>query len=161
MNKRIILVGPSASGKNFIREKFKQRGYKVDCSYTSRPPREGEKEGEDYYFIGDEFPYRISQNEFYEYVQYGPYWYGTGMREWNTSEVFIMETDGVNLISPKERKHCVIIYVNTTKFTRIKRMKARGWNANKIYERLAVDEQKFKDFTNFDFEISSAQQHII
>jgi guanylate kinase len=130
MNKRIILVGPTCSGKTFIRDKFREKGYKIDVSYTSRPPREGEKNGWDYNFIGDEFPFRISQNEFYEYVQYGSYWYGTGMREWHSSEIFIMETDGIKHINTEDRKDSLVIYVNTPLVIRIKRMKERGWDVS-------------------------------
>ena len=81
------------------------------------------------------------------------------MREWNTSDVFIMETDGLKHISPEERKNCLVIYVNTPEHIRIKRMKARGWDNNKMWDRIIIDEKKFRDFRDFDIEISS-MKHI-
>ena len=39
MNKRIILCGPTCAGKTYIRDKFREKGYQIDVSYTSRQPR--------------------------------------------------------------------------------------------------------------------------
>jgi len=154
-HKRIILCGPACSGKSYIKDRFRKQGFNVDVSYTSRPPRPGETDGVDYHFIGDEFVYRISQNQFYEYAQHGDYWYGTGMQEWNESDVFIMETHGISCITPEDRKDCLIIYVNTPEFTRLRRMKERKWDSDNIYHRTGMDHEKFKDFKDFDLEISS------
>lgn len=156
MHKRIILVGPSAAGKNFIREQFIKRGYTSDCSYTTRKPREGEHYGVDYNFISrDEFTLRIAQSAFYEHVQYNDNFYGTGMYEWNNYDIFIMETDGVKHIKFTDRPHCLIIYVNTPFDTRLKRMRERGWTDEKISERVKVDQSKFSNFKDYDLEISS------
>ena len=45
MNKRIIIVGPAAAGKDHLKKKFKERGFELDVSYTTREPREGEVDG--------------------------------------------------------------------------------------------------------------------
>ena len=50
MNKRIILVGPTASGKTLLRKRFEDKGFECDVSYTSRKPRQGEKDGIHYHF---------------------------------------------------------------------------------------------------------------
>lgn len=161
MNKRIILVGPSAAGKNFIREKFVEKGYKADCSYTTRKPRESEKYGVDYNFISeDEFTLRISQGAFYEHIQYNGNRYGTGTYEWNNCDIFIMETDGIQHIKLEDREHSLVIYVNTPNDVRIVRMVERGWDDKKIQERFNVDQKKFSEFKNYDLEISSVTQNI-
>ena len=73
-NKRIILVGPSAAGKNFIREKSREKGFNVDVSWTTRPMREGEVQDFDYYFTSKEyFELLIKEEGFYEWVKYGDY----------------------------------------------------------------------------------------
>jgi guanylate kinase len=155
-NKRIILTGPSAAGKNYIRDKFREKGYTIDVSYTSREPRPDEIDGKDYWFITRQrFQDRIRDHAFYEHVQYGDYYYGTGEWEWHYSEVFIMETDGVSKIDPKDRRNCFIIYVNTPLITRTLRMRERGWDENKIRERVKIDIKKFTNFKDYDLEISS------
>lgn len=159
MNKRIILVGPTATGKNFIRAKFAEKGYTFDVSVTSRKPREGEVDGTDYIFIGSQlFESMISANAFYEWIKYGENYYGTLLKEWNERDIFIMETDGIGHIKKEDRKDCLVIYVNTPNDVRIVRMVERGWDDKKIQERFNVDCKKFDDFKDYDLEISSETQ---
>ena len=66
-----VISGPSGVGKGTLREKifniFSDLHYSI--SMTTRQPREGEKEGKDYYFISkDEFKKRISKDEFVEWA---------------------------------------------------------------------------------------------
>jgi len=159
-HKRVILCGPSATGKNFIREAFQKKDYLIDVSYTTRSPRENEKEGTDYRFISEKrFIERINDSFFYEYVKYGDNYYGTGNWEWNKANVFIMETDGINKIKPEDRNDCLIIYINTPFDVRLKRMRERGWDHNKISERTKVDIEKFSNFKDYDIEISSMTEN--
>jgi len=156
-HKRVILCGPSATGKNFIREAFQKKGYLIDVSYTTRSPRENEKEGTDYRFISEKrFIERINDSFFYEYVKYGDNYYGTGNWEWNKANVFIMETDGINKIKPEDRNDCLIIYINTPFDVRLRRMrKLRKWDEDEILKRIKTDFEKFKGFKDYDIEISS------
>ena len=155
-HKRIILVGPSATGKNFIRQKFVDKGFIADVSYTSRIPREGEIDGIDYRFISkDDFKQMINDNLFYEWVQYGDNYYGTGLFEWEHSDIFIMETDGVSKILPIHRPDCLVIFVNTPEKVRLKRMHERKWDDNKIMDRIRIDRNNFGEFIDFDLQISS------
>lgn len=155
-HKRIILVGPSAAGKNFIRENFVSKGFKGDVSYTSRTPREGEIEGKEYHFITvEEFREMIVEELFYEWIKYGDNYYGTGRYEWEHADVFIMEADGVSKIYPKDRPDTLVIYVNTRFDVRLYRMRQRGWDSEKINERTKIDMEKFKNFEDYDVQISS------
>ena len=50
-----VLIGKSASGKNTIQNQLVERyGFGKIVTYTTRPPRNGETEGEDYHFISEE-----------------------------------------------------------------------------------------------------------
>ncbi len=102
-----------------------------------------------------DFQQKINTGFFYEYAMYNDCFYGTGNNEWNTSELFIMETEGIRNIKPEDRKDSLIIYVNTPRYIRYKRMRQRGWDKEKIDERLAVDDKKFIGFVDYDFQISS------
>jgi guanylate kinase len=158
-HKRIILVGPSAAGKNYIRETFAKKGYRSDISYTSRSPRDNEINGLDYHFItAEEFQERIFSGLFYEWVKYDNNYYGTGRYEWENADIFIMETNGVKAIYPADRDDCLIIYVNTSFDTRLKRMRERGWSDEKISERVRADQAKFRYFNDYDIQISSEIQ---
>jgi guanylate kinase len=51
-----VLSGPSGVGKSTLRERIRKRFTDLwySVSYTTRPPRPGEKDGEDYYFVSPE-----------------------------------------------------------------------------------------------------------
>lgn len=49
----IILCGESGSGKDTIKDWLVKNGYENIVSYTTRFPREGEKDGVDYHFISN------------------------------------------------------------------------------------------------------------
>jgi len=157
-NKRIIIVGPTCSGKTFLRKRFEERGFTFDISYTTRKPREGEVNGVHYHFVSEnEFKYKIEKNYFKEYITYAGSYYGTGEYEWNKCDCFIMETDGVKKISKEERKKCFIIYLNTPLKVRKERLKKeRKWNKKEINKRVKQDKIKFKDFNDYDLLITNA-----
>ena len=76
----IILSSPSGAGKTTItRRLLEQRpdvGYSVSC--TTRPPRPGEVNGVDYYFLSsEEFMQRQLQGEFAEWAAVHGHLYGT------------------------------------------------------------------------------------
>ena len=157
-HKRIILVGPSAAGKTYMRDSFVKQGFKGDISYTSRPPRDTETDGIDYHFIpASRFKKMIKNGEFYEFVGFGDYYYGTANISWSNSDIFVMETEGVKSINSIDRPNCIIIYVNTPLDIRINRMLKRGWPVDKVLKRLETDNENFKNFTDFDIEICSMQ----
>jgi len=156
MNNRIILTGPAAAGKDFIKSKFRERGFLCDVSYTSRPPRINEVDGVDYNFISKEkFMAWVNDEGFYEWAEHGGHLYGTGNFEWQTSKVFIMEAEGVSKIKPEDRKTSLVIYIDTPEQIRVRRLLKRGWTIETINDRKRTDDIKFKDFTNYDLKIES------
>lgn len=158
MSKKIIIIGPAAAGKDHLKKRLGNKGYKLDVSYTSRDPRKGEVDGKDYNFISkDEFTLRISQGDFYEHAEHGGHYYGTGKYEWENYDVFIMETEGVSKISANDRKNCLTIYLNPEWATRQTRlMVERGWTQEVIHNRLVTDTLKFENFTDYDVMITNS-----
>lgn len=73
------MAAPSGAGKTTLCEALRQTPdfiYSVSC--TTRPPRPGEIDGEDYFFIGaEEFRTRIAAGEFLEYANVHGNLYGT------------------------------------------------------------------------------------
>ena len=67
--KLIIITGPSGVGKGTVIKKLldKDKEIWLSVSSTTRSPRMGEKNGENYYFISDEkFKDMIDKKEFLE-----------------------------------------------------------------------------------------------
>lgn len=78
--KVIVISGPSAAGKTTLcRELLKKNKNLVfSISYTTRPKKEKEKDGVDYYFVSeDKFLDMIKNNEFIEWAKVHNYYYGT------------------------------------------------------------------------------------
>lgn len=76
----LVLSAPSGGGKSSIARNLLQGrddlGYSV--SATTRPIREGERDGVDYHFLTrDEFVRRRDAGEFLEWATYGGHLYGT------------------------------------------------------------------------------------
>lgn len=66
-----VVSGPSGVGKGTIREKIFEvfPDLKYSVSVTTRPPRKGERNGIDYYFVSeDEFKKMIEENKFAEWA---------------------------------------------------------------------------------------------
>lgn len=79
--KLIALIGPSGSGKDTILEKV----LKTDSSlnrvvrYTTRPMREGEKDGVNYHYIDKEKFAELVINEMIEASEFNNWFYGTSL----------------------------------------------------------------------------------
>jgi guanylate kinase len=85
--KLIVLSGPSGVGKSTVLRKLLSRfadRLRLSVSATTRPPRAGEIEGVDYYFLSpEEFQRRRQAGEFLECFEvFGRgHWYGTLLEE--------------------------------------------------------------------------------
>lgn len=85
--KLIILSGPSGAGKSTVLRRVLARfprTLRLSISATTRSPRQGERDGIDYYFLTpDEFSQRLAAGEFLEACEvFGRgHWYGTLLTE--------------------------------------------------------------------------------
>lgn len=96
--KVIIISAPSGCGKSTIISALLQRGeidMQFSISATNRPPRQGEQDGVNYYFLtDDEFRNHITEDAFVEYEEVYPgRFYGT-----LKSEISRITGDGHNVI---------------------------------------------------------------
>jgi guanylate kinase len=77
----IVLSGPSGVGKGTVRKAiFSQENtsFEYSISMTTRPPREGEIDGVDYFFkTKEEFEHLIHQGKLLEYAEFVGNYYGT------------------------------------------------------------------------------------
>ena len=157
MNK-IILVGKAAAGKDHMRKTLSGRGFQYGISYTTRPPREGEIDGKDYFFLTiDMFKKKINEGYWYEWIEFNGWYYGTSQRQFTTScNLFIMTPKGISHIDPVDRKECTIIYLNVDEKIRRERLKAREMPGDSIDRRMDADNRDFENFTDFDLEINNS-----
>jgi len=138
MGSLVILSGPSGSGKTSIaREVCKRIG--LDKTYfsistTTRPPRDGEQNGVDYFFVTkDEFLEDIANNQFLEWAEVHGNYYGTSLQQikeaLNTGKIVFLDIDvqGFESIKKIYPEYITSVFVTTkNKNILIERLKNRG-----------------------------------
>lgn len=168
----VILSGVSGAGKDTIKNELICRMEDVISlpSFTSRKPREGEKEGIQYHFITKEqFEEKIKNNEFYEYDLHHENYYGTSRKLMNekiqSGKIIVkdIEVNGTeNLVKILSNEtNLVTIFLKVEKEELKRRLIARGDNLSEEelelrLGRLEYEESKIKlyDYVikNDDFE---------
>lgn len=77
----VILTGASSVGKGQIRDRLladEDLNLFYSISETTRPQKEGEIDGKDYYFVSHEaFAESVKNKELLEYTEFNGYYYGT------------------------------------------------------------------------------------
>jgi GTPase SAR1 family protein len=99
--KKLILIGNSGSGKTTIKNmllhdaKYCHYNFIGDISHTTRPKRNSEIDGKDYYFVSDE---EFNNSGFVQKVEHNGYKYGTSIEQFINNNLFIMNPTGINII---------------------------------------------------------------
>ena len=157
MSKIIILMGMSGSGKDKIRKILEEDyGYENIVSYTSRPIREKEVNGRDYYFVSKkEFENIINNNEMIEYRKYKTNLCGNtdtwfyGVKKFklqdNINYVIVIDLKGAeSIINYFGKQNCIPIYLIVDDKIREQRAKNRGsFDEKEWNRRLLADYQDF------------------
>jgi len=104
----LLVTGPSGVGKSSLLQWLMQQDARLcfSVSCTTRPSREGEIDGRDYYFISrEDFESRVQAGEFVEWAEVHGNYYGTLASELVQAEsgglIAVLEVDvqgGVNVI---------------------------------------------------------------
>lgn len=151
--KKIILVGSGASGKDFLRQNFQYHlNLKYGISCTTRPPRDGEFDGDDYRFISKfEFEKKVELGQMLQYANFGSAYYGTSREDFENCNLFIMSPDGLKQLSKEDRLKCNVIWVKSDENIIYGRLKKRGMSEEEINDRLFADYSLFMDFIDYDY----------
>lgn len=172
----VVLSGPSGSGKStIVRELIPQSPIKLmlSISATTRPKRQGEVDGKDYYFLShDDFQQRIADGQFLEYAEVHSTgnWYGTLKSEigraraagaWALLEI---DVQGAKTILEKY-PNSISIFLTTSDFE--KRLRERGTETEEVIQkRLATAQSELQNASMyahqvFNDKLPAAVQQII
>lgn len=155
-HKRIILVGPGASGKDHMRKRLEDRGFKYAVSYTTRPARPGEVEGKDYYFLdGEQCRAMQAGGKFYEVINFNGWSYGTSNHQFHNDDVFIMTPSGLSHLNPEDRKNSFVIFFDIDETIRKERLEQRVMPGHSVEARLQADRELFQGFNDYDLKITN------
>ena len=160
--KLIVISGPSGVGKGTICNNIINGLNAIySISTTTRPPRQDEVNGKDYYFITkDEFENKIKEGDFLEYNIYNNNYYGT-------SKKMVIDNieNGVNVIAEidvngghnikKIFPNAILIYIAPPSIEVLReRLIKRGTESeDKIKERLAIATKELKEIDFYDYVI--------
>lgn len=168
MNKKekLIILGESGSGKDFLMSKIIEKGLKPCLKWTTRPMRNGEQQGITYNYVSeDEFLNNIKEDKFVTYESFyvtpqdsepQTWYYGITREDFENSQLFIMTPGEFNSLSFKsdERKNCFVVYLNIDRMVRESRLHHREDKNDSIKRRLDADEVDFKGFNDYDLRVT-------
>ena len=158
----IVISAPSGAGKGTIIKKLLENNSKdrwLSVSATSRKPREGEKEGVNYYYLTEEeFKKKVDEDYFLEYTNYAGNYYGTP-REYikkNVNkgiDVFLeIEIEGANNIKKLIPEALFIFIMPPSLKELVKRLKGRGTETNeKIIKRFNAAYKEVNEVTKYNY----------
>ena len=161
----LLLSGPAGSGKSTLlrRALSEDRNLVFSISCTTRSPREGETDGQDYHFLSDdEFSKRVENNEFLEHAEVHKWRYGTLSNAvvdiLNKGKDVIMDIDVQGADQVRSSKDPVIsdalvdVFLTTSDTTELeKRLRGRDSEDEDTFQlrmQTAVDEiKRWRDYT--------------
>ena len=136
-NNVLILTGFSGAGKDTIAAALLPYGYTSVIPHSTRPMREGESEGNPYYFVPhDRFSRMISANDFAEHNSYKTMfngvaerqWYGTSYASLEAAEKPILTCGVQSSVRLKDSLHdaATLVFLNVPDKVREQRAMSRG-----------------------------------
>lgn len=156
MKGKIAIVGAAASGKDHMRQRFQDRGFKFGISCTTRKPRPGEKNGRDYYFITEQqFQDFIDNGQFVEWQEFNGWKYGMTKHDWELCDVMILNAEAVELLPKRYRDSLFVFYIDIPEGVRRERLLSRNDKEDSIDRRITADDEQFRNFFDFDCKITN------
>lgn len=154
----IALVGESGSGKttlaNYITSKeCENANLKKVVAYTTRPKRDLEVDGVDYYFINDYQFKRMIVDDFVEFNCYRGWKYGTKINfDDGDDKVVILTPAGVRNLKvylknhPEIKEKVLVVYLCVDRSSRLIKILERGDDIDEGYRRNLTEVGQFDSF---------------
>ncbi len=163
LGKLIVITGPSGVGKGTLVQLLLQRHpqVRVSVSATTRKPRPGEIDGQDYYFLNKkDFETAILNHELLEWAEYAGNYYGTPKAQviqqiqlgnYVLLEIELAGARAIANIFPDAKR----IFILPPSIAELEtRIRTRGSNSeDSITKRLAIAQQEIAARDEFDFQI--------
>ncbi|MCR3906222.1 MAG: guanylate kinase [Tenericutes bacterium] len=173
----VVISGPSGVGKGTVRRALFQMPHHdlvYSVSMTTRPPRPGEVEGVDYYFVDKEtFLQRIKENKFLEWAEFVGNYYGTPrdkvdeQLDKGKEVVLEIEVEGALQVRKQMKEAVFVFLVPPGKKALYERLVSRGTESiDLINKRMKKAESEFLLAHKYDYivvndEVNNAADRIM
>ncbi|MGA9046021.1 guanylate kinase [Sulfuricurvum sp.] len=166
MNRRsgaiLVLSGPSGAGKSSLIGKITDQigPTYFSISTTTRPMREGEKDGVHYHFVSiEEFKHEIEQEMFLEYAVVHGNYYGTSLgpvkKALNEGKLVIFDIDVQGHDAVQNRLHDITtsVFITTPTLAELeKRLHSRSTDSEEVIaKRLEMAKREIQRISEYDF----------
>lgn len=143
--KIIVITGATGTGKTTV-QRYLEKTYQIPAviTHTTRPQRQGERNGVDYYF---ESPQSFDQNHYLERVTYAGYQYGSSRegleRAWTVAPIasIVLDTAGAVTYHEALGDQAAVMFLTVHDNAALRhRLLARGDREEMVTQRLASPE---------------------
>ena len=158
-----IVAAPSGAGKSSIVNAClaRDRNISLSISFTSRPPRPGERHAEHYHFVSDaEFQRMIEAGDFFEYARVHGDWKGTARQsvepQLAAGRDVLLEIDwqGARQVRAMVPEAVGVFILPPSRAALDERMRKRGQDSEEVMaRRLAAAREEMSHYDEFDYVI--------
>jgi len=171
----LVIAGPSGVGKTSVIKGALQRrgGWAFSISATTRPKRDSEEDGREYYFLDQAaFERRVLAGEFLEYASVYGNWYGTPTSELERAASeqrnLLIEVDTVGCLSIRAlRPEIPLVAILPPDLEELKRrLRDRGTESDESLQRrfanIVAELQRMRgfDYAIINDDLSTAQDQL-
>lgn len=160
----VVLSSPSGAGKTTLTRKLLRENpdMAMSVSATTRQPRPGEKDGEDYYFISkNKFTDMVDDDEFLEYAKVFDNFYGTPRAPVEQAlgdgrdVVFDIDWQGAQQLTQAAADDLVKIFILPPNMVELeKRLHARAQDSDEVIaKRMSKSENEISHWPEYDYVI--------
>ena len=161
MSTVFIISAPSGSGKSTLVSRLMKNvdNLMFSISYTTRPPRGNERDGESYHFISrEEFQERIARDEFLEYACVFGHYYGTHRSVLDQAcalgkdLVLDIDVQGARQLKSKIPEAVSVFILAPSRSVLEQRLRVRGEDSEAVIERRLRDAaNEIRNYSAYDY----------